>query len=162
VPKITYKTLSAQEAEERLNEKTKKSNRWMMKEGKGFKDKILAGEFFEKKAVSATKNVEDYDEIAADYEEDFADDEEIVLGIDDEEEAKEAKRRVLGKSANKAFLDDDDFDAEEQKPKKGEREIKKKLSKYEHKSSFELDQDDSDDEEENPYISDVVFYFKLG
>jgi hypothetical protein len=34
------------------------------------------------------------DEIGLDYEDDFADDEEINIGIEDEEEAKEAIRRM--------------------------------------------------------------------
>lgn len=44
----------------------------------------------------------------------FEDDEEVNLGIEDEDEAKEAKKRVLGQSASKVTFESDDEDDEDE------------------------------------------------
>ena len=54
----------------------------------------------------------DLEEEGFDYQELFADDEEVVLGIEDKDEAKEASKRVLGRAGQKINFDDDEEEVE--------------------------------------------------
>jgi transcription initiation factor TFIIF subunit alpha len=91
-----------------------------------------------------------------DFEEDFADDEEVDFGIEDKEEAKEASKRLYGEAANKSFFGSEDWDDfEEIDGSKGptstmEKALAKALRRFEKNEAYE------DDDDENPYISDLV------
>ena len=52
-----------------------------------------------------------------DYEEEFADDEDIDFGIEDKDEAREASHRQYGRAGKHALLggEDSDFEDEEKK-----------------------------------------------
>lgn len=56
---------------------------------------------------------EEFEEL--DYDEEFADDEVVDLGIEDKEEAKEASKRQYGRAGTKSFFggDQSDYDEDE-------------------------------------------------
>ena len=112
-----------------------------------------------------SKKIHDTEDL--DFEEDFADDEEINLGIEDQEEAKEASARVYGRAARKAQFDaGEDSDEEPINPYSTDtgkvnyysnfknlyffQKLAKTLCKFEKNEVYE------DIEEENPYLSDMV------
>ncbi|KAJ3288109.1 hypothetical protein HK104_008329 [Borealophlyctis nickersoniae] len=178
-PNIKYKTLTADEVEEQMK-KAKRYDPWMMhkkqkaegdesngkvqKEGKGdikkdeegeekkdWRKKFLGeGEEDAKKSKRRRKReIDEAEEL--DFDEEFADDEHIELGIDDPELEKEASRRQFGKLGRKMQLDDADFDDwdDERKPRsKGVKKLTKVLNKMEKTELYGSDED-------NPYISDV-------
>ena len=91
-----------------------------------------------------------------DYEEEFADDEDIDFGIEDQEEARDASKRLYGKGAKKSFLFGDtsdlsDLEQEEKGMNSTEKAFAKVLRKLEKSDTYDVD-------EENPYISDLVFF----
>jgi hypothetical protein len=108
-PKLTHRVLTIDEAEERMKkQKANKSDRWIMKEDgqkliplktekpkKKWMEKLLNLEE-EQLNVTKKKNKKEknYEDIGMDYDELFEDDEEVNLGMDDVDEAKEAQRRV--------------------------------------------------------------------
>ena len=92
-----------------------------------------------------------------DYEEEFADDEEVDFGIEDAEEAKEASQRQYGRAGKQSFFNAEhsDFsDTDEKMPASNiEKALTKALRKFEKNDAYDLG------EEENPYISDAVTCF---
>ncbi|RKO89020.1 hypothetical protein BDK51DRAFT_34264, partial [Blyttiomyces helicus] len=88
-----------------------------------------------------------------DFEEDFADDENPDFGIEDREEAEEARQRQFGSLGRKSqMLEDDIDDSDEEEiraPVKGE---KKKLTKTLKKVDVANEYESGD--EENPYLSE--------
>ncbi|KAI8831699.1 hypothetical protein BC829DRAFT_449257 [Chytridium lagenaria] len=121
-----YATLTAEEAEARMTSR-KKSNeqRWFMRNMKEL----------------------DFDEV-------MSDDENPDFGIENEEEAKEAKKREFGDMARKAkFEEDEVFDDEDAKKKAkaaGSKSLTRVLKKNERESVYI-----SDDEDKNPYDSEA-------
>jgi hypothetical protein len=95
------------------------------KEGKDMKDwkrKLLHGESSSGDLKASSKSGstksqkskvkrEEFEEL--DYDEEFADDEEVDLGIEDKEEAKEASKRQYGRAGNKSFFGSDQSDYDE-------------------------------------------------
>ncbi|KAJ3052286.1 hypothetical protein HK097_006572 [Rhizophlyctis rosea] len=75
-----------------------------------------------------------------DYVDDFADDEEVHLGFNNQADQREAEERMMKG-------DEDDFDEEEQPKVKPDKKVKKALRAAQQSES-------DDDEDENPYISD--------
>ncbi|KAI8905168.1 hypothetical protein EDD86DRAFT_212357 [Gorgonomyces haynaldii] len=140
--KLSYRTLTVEEAEERMKEKP---SRWMMKDQKSWKQKLLAGESLTDKEKPKIKKEKLENDDGMDFDEVFEDDEEVVLGIEDKEEAKEAERRLLGK-AKATFESDDD---EEPKKKRVGKSMLKALKKYDQDVLLDDDEDDF-----NPYGSD--------
>ncbi|KAI8918803.1 hypothetical protein BC831DRAFT_482366, partial [Entophlyctis helioformis] len=177
VPKANYRTLTADEAEAKMSVKSTRtfartSDRWMMAKGKSGKSgdadedekKPSLMQRLRKKTIdddtegrSSTKSArrpkrEDEQDIGFDYEEEFADDEEVNLGIEDADEAKEASRRVYGRAGSKAQFDDDEFDemGTETKPTgKAAKRLAKSIVKHEQNDAYDGLDDD------NPYVSDV-------
>jgi transcription initiation factor TFIIF subunit alpha len=91
-----------------------------------------------------------------DFEEDFADDEVVELGLDDEEEVKEASKRLFGKAGKQSFFHEtsDISDPEEDRKEVSafRKTLQKSLLKIEKNDAYEYD-------EENPYISAEVFLY---
>lgn len=87
-----------------------------------------------------------------DYDEEFADDEEIILGIEDKDEAKEASMRLYGRAGKASFDSDGDSDLESGgvSTKVGKK-IAKTLRKIEKNDAYDFD-------EENPYLSEVLLH----
>ncbi|KAJ3061527.1 hypothetical protein HK102_009079, partial [Quaeritorhiza haematococci] len=178
-PKIAYQTLTLEEAEAELATRSrglKAHDRWLMhkrrKEGldeeemKGVKGEDgapkrrglrITDDLFGDDDSAASKkrrrirNQELEEELDYDVEQEFQDDDGLMdLGLEDEEEAKDAERRTFGKAAKKANFDDDDFDDlfEEETSITGTgKQIKKSLRKIEKNAMYESD-------EENPYASE--------
>ena len=61
-----------------------------------------------KSRPTAATSDQEQEDIGMDFEEGFSDDEDINFGIDDQEEAKEAKKRVFGKGVAGGDIDEDD------------------------------------------------------
>ena len=89
-----------------------------------------------------------------DFEEEFADDEEVDFGIEDKEEAREASHRQYGRAGKHALLgeEDSDFEEEERKVGKLEKSLTMSLTKIEKNDVY-----DGLFDESNPYISDLVY-----
>ncbi|TPX68573.1 hypothetical protein SpCBS45565_g03063 [Spizellomyces sp. 'palustris'] len=173
MPKPKYRTLTAEEADEMMKlQSRKRLDTWLMHkvpkeeeaattasdtkptEEKGWIKKILEGEGDEKNGrARRPRSQRDDDAGELDYEEEFADDEELLFGIEDEEEAKEAIKRQYGKHGKRSgFLDnEDDEDEEAHHTRK-----KKGVGKVLRKALRKVDQADDvyHSDEANPYLSD--------
>ncbi|KAJ3129496.1 hypothetical protein HK098_001263 [Nowakowskiella sp. JEL0407] len=114
--------------------------------------------FVEEKKPKQKRKKAQTDEIdeELDYDEEFEDDEEVNLGMEDEEESKEAQKRIYGRAGKKAFLDEDedaDFeDLLEREITGVGKDIKKSQKKWkkltnENNGEMSSDEDDEDDEE---------------
>jgi transcription initiation factor TFIIF subunit alpha len=90
--KVEPKVTSLEEAEEKL--KTMKQDRWTAHEEtkKSWKEKLM--NIVEDVEPKKSKKV-DLEDIGMDFEEQMSDDEDVDFGIENEEEAKEAQKRVL-------------------------------------------------------------------
>ncbi|KAI8919004.1 hypothetical protein DFJ77DRAFT_259212 [Powellomyces hirtus] len=178
-PKPKYRTLSAEEAAEMMKKQSRKRlDTWVMhkkpkteaeasvkvegaetepKEEKAYMQKLLGVQEPQRRGRDARDRKDD-DAAEMDFEEEFADDEDIRFGMEDEEDEKEARNRQYGSLGKRSgFLDDEDVDEEEREEKqrsKAELAVGKKLKRALKKT----DQADEihQSEEENPYISDVV------
>jgi hypothetical protein len=89
-----------------------------------------------------------------DFEEDFQDDDGMLeLGIEDEDDRKEAVTRAYGGAGTKSKIDfedvDDEFD-KQKKSSKDEKKMKKSLVKREGVDTL------ASDDEDDPYGSDSV------
>lgn len=126
--KSNHRTLTLEEAEEKMKDATKASSlhvsdRWLMKESsergestskssvksktmKSWKQKLMATDEPVTNTKSRKKDM-DKMEIGMDYDEEFADDEEVDFGIEDRDEAKEAQRRLHQKD-NSGEVDPED------------------------------------------------------
>ncbi|KND03684.1 uncharacterized protein SPPG_01151 [Spizellomyces punctatus DAOM BR117] len=167
-----YRTLTAEEADEMMKlQSRKRLDTWLMhkapkeedaaiapdsqpKEEKGWIKKILEGEGDEKNGrARRPRSQRDDDAGELDYEEEFADDEELLFGIEDEEEAKEAIKRQYGKHGKRSgFLDDEDDEDEEEHDTRKKKGVGKDLRKALRKADQADDVYHSD--EANPYLSD--------
>ncbi|KAJ3261536.1 hypothetical protein HK103_005374 [Boothiomyces macroporosus] len=166
-PKLTHKTLTIEEAEAIMNTRQKKDNRWLMKEGelektkpkkKGEKvekeksvlQKIRDGDPLDevpvKKEPRSRKRNENIEDNGFDYDENeqFADDEEINFGIDDEEERKEAQKRLHTTKIVDEIDEEDDL-----WKSKDAKKLAKSLVKREKSDFYE------DMGQDNPYWSDM-------
>lgn len=124
----THRTLTLEEAEEKTKTQNKLNDRWLMKEldkGQG-KDKAV-------KMEPKVKNV-DLDETGMDFEQGFSDDEDVNLGIEDKDEAKEAEKRAFDGASNNQVSESG-------------KKIAKSLVKREQMDVYE-------EEPDNPYWSD--------
>ncbi|KAH9252750.1 hypothetical protein BASA81_009259 [Batrachochytrium salamandrivorans] len=163
MPRMTYRTLTADEAEEQMKAKPRSkvsshSDRWVMR-NKEIADGEKPLSLMQKLRTNMADGNESKDglmkikreaEPGLDYTEEFADDEEINFGIDDADDAREASRRMFGEDrANQRFEDEDDVDAELEKLHKGKvaKKIAKSLLKHEKNDVYDMDED-------NPYASD--------
>ncbi|KAI8841338.1 hypothetical protein BC829DRAFT_15692 [Chytridium lagenaria] len=174
-----YATLTAEEAEARMTSR-KKSNeqRWFMRNMKEKEEDtggmVVEGEVLKKeeeeelkrimkrnsfKVTSDAKSIKkkgdrDGIEEELDFDEVMSDDENPDFGIENEEEAKEAKKREFGDMARKAkFEEDEVFDDEDAKKKAkaaGSKSLTRVLKKNERESVYI-----SDDEDKNPYDSEA-------
>eukprot|EP00842_Homolaphlyctis_polyrhiza_P001061 jgi/Hompol1/1956/HPOL_000592-RA len=173
VPKVNYRTLSIEEAEEKMKIKSRarmsvQSDRWIMKkegaqgDGKGKESLLqklrkLPANIEEEEVVpkKTRQKVKQEDGEGMDYEEQFEDDEDINFGIDDAEEAKEAADRMYGRAGTKALLGDEDDLVDNQDPD-AER-IKNPFAKKIAKSLLKHDNNEAYDDldEDNPYVSEI-------
>ncbi len=169
-----FKPLTIEEAELRMNQKVKEP-RWFMKakeeqrqkneekQNRRQGHKLFVGKLEESMGEGvggASHRSEFADSNDLDYEEDrFADDEENQVIEGDEEEAKEAEKRIKRDQlqANVFDLkDEQEYDREEDEEKK-EKELAKKLGKgvlralRDHEKNLVYD----DDTDSNPYTDDV-------
>ncbi|KAJ3274478.1 hypothetical protein HDV01_002606 [Terramyces sp. JEL0728] len=166
-PKMTHKTLTIEEAEAIMNTRQKKDNRWLMREGelekskpkkkadKGDKEKSILqklrdGDNLEdvpvKKEPKSKRRSENIEDNGFDYDENeqFADDEEINFGIDDDEERKEAQKRLhTTKIVDEADEEEDIWKSKDAK------KLAKSLVKREKSDFYE------DMGQDNPYWSDL-------
>ncbi|KAJ3308399.1 hypothetical protein HDU76_003981 [Blyttiomyces sp. JEL0837] len=174
--KPTYKTLTTEEAEERMKklEKSKLPEKWSLKKEpsllaeaeridgvpvkkedveimkRNLKKNSMRTAFGAAAGGKSRKSGENLDgEEEADYDEVISDDENPDFGIENEEEAKEAKKREFDTRIDRADFGDGDEDEDVGNKPKGKatgtvKTIKKALKK------FEKDVYVSDDEQ-NPY-----------
>jgi hypothetical protein len=144
VPRMKRQKLTTEEAEEKIGSfMHKPTDRWMLRSQKDSKPQEV-----QVKKKSKKKEKEEMD-----YEEEFADDEEVDFGIEDRDEAREASKRQYGRAGKHALLgeDDSDFEDEDKKVTRMEKAITKALTKIEKNDMY-----DGLFEDSNPYISDVV------
>lgn len=141
----------------------KNSDRWIMHE-KTLGDIKAAGEIGEGAAsLRVTDNMDGAGKVRKgkkqeaeelDFEEDFQDDDGMMeLGIEDEEERKDAVKKAYGGQGTKSKIDFEEAEDEpdfQMKSSKDERKLKRVLEKREG-----LDLMDSDDDND-PYGSDSV------
>lgn len=142
IPKLKRQQLTTEEAEEKIgNFLQKPVDRWMMRSAK------------QQPEVKKEKKKKMMDTEELDYEEEFADDEEVDFGIEDREEAREANKRQYGRAGKHALLgeDDSDFEDEDKKVTRMEKALTKALTKIEKNDMY-----DGLFEDSNPYISDMV------
>ncbi|KAI8900609.1 hypothetical protein BC833DRAFT_581092 [Globomyces pollinis-pini] len=169
VPKLNHRTLTLDEAEAKMSTMgrvtMKESDLFFMKDGdvkpeqsqskpkkeelkkpkKSWKENLYKiDEPDEKpKPRRSAKKEEDTEDLAFDFEEEFEDDEVVDFGMDDEEEAKEAKKRLHSKSmADERDKEHDIWNVDGAK-------LAKSLVKRERQDIY----DDAGDD--NPYWSDV-------
>ncbi|KAJ3117395.1 hypothetical protein HDU96_006920 [Phlyctochytrium bullatum] len=173
-PKHTI--LTAEEAEARMANTKKSEERWFMRAMKKEEDPDEGLEGLKKEEADEVKKMlkrkqfkvvsdsqsskrrnfnRDGIEEELDYDEVMSDDENPDFGIENEEEAKEAKKREFGDLVKKAkFEDDGALDEVDQRRKKradaGTKSLKKALKRNERDSVYI-----SDDDQENPYDSNA-------
>lgn len=104
VPKIQYNTLSLEEAESKMNSRSKKldSDRWMMRKKKQAEEEAGDGLAIKKKSLmpKRTRDTPDFaDEM--DFEEVWDDDEGIEILPEDDEQPRDEAARFIGKSRKK-------------------------------------------------------------
>jgi transcription initiation factor TFIIF subunit alpha len=128
-PKNTYRTLTLDEAEKKMKEEKNRNDLWVMraeaslegkeevvkKEKKGppmkaWRQKLMgidpdatSGNIGPSARKPTTKSSKE--DAGMDFEGGFSDDEEINFGMDDEEETKEAQKRMFEKGGEDAELD---------------------------------------------------------
>lgn len=183
--KPSYQPLTMEEAEAQMKKKDKHTDRWFMRKEASLAEEsekvdgiILKSEDLEiinremkktrmKLSTDSSRNerlsrrsAENRDlEEELDFDEVVSDDENIDFGIEDENEAKEARNREFGRKINRAEFDDDLEDEEDEKKRaknKNSQAIKKALKKFEGESMYVSDdeanpygeQEDSEEEEE--------------
>ncbi len=89
------------------------------------------------------------EELDYDYEQDFQDDDGMMdLGIEDEEESKEAQQRTFGSAAKRANFENIDFDEKTTGTSQTGKQIQKTLRNVEKNDLY-------DSEEEDPYATDM-------
>lgn len=145
IPKLKRQKMTTEEAEERIgNFLQKPVDRWMMRS------------INEQPEVKKEKKKSKKDTEELDYDEEFADDEDVDFGIEDRDEAREANKRQYGRAGKHALLGDDDseFEDEDKKVTRMEKALTKALTKIEKNDMY-----DGLFEDSNPYISDVVGNF---
>ncbi|KAI9095261.1 hypothetical protein DFS34DRAFT_192420 [Phlyctochytrium arcticum] len=128
-----------------------------VKEEKSRLKKLLAGDDEPLRRQPRASRPRDDDAAELDFEEQKSDDEDLLFGIEDEEEAKEAIKRQYGKHGKRSgFIDDDDDDDEEDddmgESGKGIAAAGKDLRKALKKADQVDDVYHSD--EANPYLSE--------
>ncbi|KAI9012834.1 hypothetical protein BC832DRAFT_548141 [Gaertneriomyces semiglobifer] len=171
-PKPKYRTLTTEEADELLKQSARKRlDTWIMHQ-KREQEEVQSATDVDKKPTKAwaQKILEDGKANPArrsnqrandggeelDFEEEFADDEDVQFGIEDEEEQKEAVKRQYGSLAKRSgFLDDGDEDDElfDESARTAGRTIGKQLKKVLRK----VNEDGNDvyhSDEDNPYASE--------
>jgi hypothetical protein len=144
--KIETKILTLEEAEEQMKNRGKE--RWTRDgKAKSWKQKLIAVE--EPKAEKGKSKAVDVEDMGMDYEFAMSDDEDLDFGLEDEEERKEAQRRVH----SKAVAEHDE--EEEKKATTGlekvpciEKKLAKSLAKRENHDVYD------DYGPENPYWTD--------
>ncbi|KAJ1558334.1 hypothetical protein HK405_013910, partial [Cladochytrium tenue] len=113
----------------------------------------------EVKARRVTENKDLEEEL--DFDQEVSDDENIEFGIEDEQEAKEAKKREFGTKINRAnFDDDEEEDAKPNRPTKSAKAIKKVLRKFDgdvYVSDEEANPYGDEEEEEESEEEDDIF-----
>ncbi|KAJ3162646.1 hypothetical protein HDU86_003619 [Geranomyces michiganensis] len=127
----------------------------LMKEEKPYMKKLLGLEEPKGRGRDARDRVDD-DAAEMDFEEEFADDEDIRFGMENEEDEKEAKSRQYGKLAKRQNFDEEEEDEDERAEQLRARakHVEGKKLKRVLKKVDQLDEVMQSDEE-NPYISDV-------
>ncbi|KAJ3179359.1 Steroid 5 alpha-reductase 3 [Geranomyces variabilis] len=173
--KPKYKTYTAEEAAAMMKKQSRRRlDTWVMhkqakaegeaaakdedvpiKEEKSYMKKLLGLEEPKSRGRDARDRVDD-DAAEMDYEEEFADDEDIRFGMENEEDEKEAKNRQYGKLAKRQNFDEEeeDEDEREEKIKARAKHVEQKKLKRALKKVDQLDEVMQSDED-NPYISDV-------
>ncbi|KAJ3139539.1 Steroid 5 alpha-reductase 3 [Geranomyces variabilis] len=173
--KPKYKTYTAEEAATMMKKQSRRRlDTWVMhkqakaegesaakdddvpvKQEKSYMKKLLGLEEPMGRGRDARDRVDD-DAAEMDYEEEFADDEDIRFGMENEEDEKEAKNRQYGKLAKRQNFDEEeeDEDEREEKLKARAKHVEQKKLKRALKKVDQLDEVMQSDEE-NPYISDV-------
>lgn len=169
-PRNKYATLTLEEAEAKMAEKSRVS-RWLMsKMEKEVEDGTRIDSRYRKAHIRTTmaqhdplfddddeSNARDEDDAGMDYEDEFQDDEEapIMEGPDDEKKLIESRmKKEMLKAANmieKSDDEDDEFgDLFDSKPKdKESKKLKKALTKNAINEVYA-----SDDDDVNPYLSE--------
>lgn len=167
-PRNKYSTLTIEEAEERLSDR-KHIDRWVMSKLEKQDDEIRnnSRQGRRRGLLTTGRNYGDddrngrSDNEGMDFDEEFADDEEApIVGGGDDEEEKDSRKRMEKEmlKANTGLQekfddDDDDDDLFNEKKKKFDKEGKK-LKKALVKNEFGQVVYESDDDENNPYVSD--------
>jgi hypothetical protein len=148
IPRMKRQKLTTEEAEEKIGMFMHKPvDRWSMRSQK----EVIDSNKKEKKEKKK-KKIKDTEEL--DYDEEFADDEEVDFGIEDREEAREASQRQYGRAGKHALYGEDDYDFEDEEKKvtRMEKALTKSLTKIEKNDMY-----DGLFEESNPYISVCSF-----
>ncbi|KAJ3357341.1 hypothetical protein HDU91_005412 [Kappamyces sp. JEL0680] len=173
----THRTLTIEEAEEKMNAQKKANDRWLMRaeaaakeaaEGivkgkdkappvKAWRQKLMGinPESMSSQGSARQKGAVDEgsgDDAGIDFDEGFSDDEDINFGMDDQEEAKEAQKRLFDKGvAGREETDETMLDASGKVDTAANgQELAKSLFKREN-----LDVYDGLGGPENPYWSDL-------
>ncbi len=173
-PKNIFKTLTIEEAEQRMDKKVKEP-RWFMEsqraatmekaetQEKKVGKKLFLGKWENDsggQASNAARKTEAVDADDLDFEEDrFADDEENQLFEGEEEEAKQAEDRIKRDQLQANIFDlkdEKEYDKAEDEEKR-ETELSKKLGKSVRKALMKREKNYiyDDDTDENPYSDEV-------
>ncbi|CDK26194.1 unnamed protein product [Kuraishia capsulata CBS 1993] len=161
-PRNKYATLTLEEAEAKMKDGAQ-TPRWLMRK---MEQEARSGDSVDARfkrpsrlrTVAGSENADkdsDHDEL--DFDEEFADDEEAPIMDGNDEENKESEKRMKREMLRAANMvkteedDDDDLDDlfETKKIDKEGQKLRKALAKNALNEVYE-----SDDEEENPYISE--------
>lgn len=163
-PRNKYNTLTLAEAEKRMS-RNNQTPRWFMKHLDEREQKLTRYERTQRKLKTVVGTQEgdrgerDSDNDDLDFEEDFADDEENPIVDGEEQDVKESERKIKReqRQANAMGLRQYDLlDEDEEEDLFGERKVDKSGKKI-RKALVQTGADglyDSDDDEENPYLSE--------
>ncbi|KAH3673242.1 hypothetical protein WICPIJ_009861 [Wickerhamomyces pijperi] len=162
-PRNKYNTLTLAEAEKRMS-RNNQTPRWFMKHLDEREQKLTRYERTQRKLKTVVGTQEgdrgerDSDNDDLDFEEDFADDEENPIVDGEEQDVKDSERKIKReqRQANAMGLREYEMlDDDEEEDLFGERKVDKSGKKI-RKALLHSSNDgqyDSDDDEENPYLS---------
>lgn len=165
-PRNKYATLTLEEAEDKYKETKSRTSRWLMQK---MEDEVVSGQrvdarYRRQMKVISNNGDKRSDGEEFDYDEEFQDDEEAPIVEGNDEENKESEKRIKREMLRASNLlpvdenanddDDDDFDelfgtSSEKKVDKEGKKLRQALSKSAMNEVY-----DSDDENENPYLSE--------
>ncbi|OWB69535.1 hypothetical protein B5S30_g4951 [[Candida] boidinii] len=165
-PRNKYATLTLEEAEDKYKENKSRTSRWLMQK---MEDEVVSGQrvdarYRRQMKVISNNGDKRSDGEEFDYDEEFQDDEEAPIVEGNDEENKESEKRIKREMLRASNLlpvdenanddDDDDFDelfgtSSEKKVDKEGKKLRQALSKSAMNEVY-----DSDDENENPYLSE--------